>query len=809
MYSTTTPPLPVECLRWRCDPEQLGFDSTDAVPPLETMVGQDRGVGAIEFGLSLEAPGYNLYVAGPTGTGRTTTVRAQVGRAAAQRPAPPDWCYLHNFRDPAQPLAVLLPTGRGPELARDLEQLIGACRREIPRVFESEPYEHQRTAIVQQVQDRRETLLSELRGLAEQLGFTLQFTQVGIVSLPLRAPGQPLSPEALELLPEAKKADLRARGQRLQVQVDDALVAVRRLEREARDRVEALDRQVALYAVGHVLDELRAKYAQQPRILQHLDAVQADLAEHLDEFRPAEPTPGTPPVIVRSPAYERYRANVLVTHAPEGGAPVVFEPNPSYYNLLGRLDYRAAPGAVQTDFTLIKAGALHRANGGFLVLQARDLVLSPLTWEALKRSLRDGEVRVENLGEQMSAFPTAALKPEPVPLRVKVILIGDLATCMALYRLDEDFRKLFKVKAEFSPTMDRSPASIQAYAAFVGNQVRTHGLLAFDKDAVARVIEYGARLAEHQGRLATRFNTVAELVVEADYWARRAGAAWVRAEDVERAAAEQEQRANLFEEEMQRLIDEGTIAIDTSSQVVGQVNGLAVLDLGDYAFARPSRITARVGMGTDGVVNIEREVELSGRTHSKGVLILSGYLLGMYAQERPLSISARLAFEQVYSEVDGDSASSAELYALLSSLADVPLRQSLAVTGSVNQRGEIQAVGGVTRKIEGYFAVCQAQGLTGEQGVIIPEANARHLMLRQEVVDAVARGQFHVWAVRTVDQGLELLSGLAAGERQPDGSYPDGTVHDLVQQRLATLATRLAEYGDRHRPGAPAGGGAG
>jgi predicted ATP-dependent protease len=780
--------LSAEQLRWRCDPEGLAFETTDDVPPLENMVGQERGVEALGFGLSLEAPGYNLFIAGPTGTGRTTTGKSQIERAARHRPAPPDWCYLHNFRDPYQPIAVPLPTGRGPELARDLEQFITTCQRAIPKAFEGEPYERRRATLLQNLQNQRDTLLKELRMVAEQLGFAIQLTPAGFVTVPLGPSGKPLSPEAFDLLPDERQADVRAKSEALHQKVDEALAVLRRLERETQEALRALDREAALFAVGPRLAGLRQKYADQPRLIEHLDAIQADLVEHLDDFRQPEGGPGG-----HAPSFERYRANALVTHTPADGAPVVFEPNPTYYNLLGRIDYRATFGAMYTDFTFIKPGALHRANGGFLILQARDLLLSPFAWDALKRSLRDGEVRVENLGEQFSAFPTAALKPEPIPLQVKVVLIGDLFTYMLLYRLDEDFRKLFKVKAHFSHDMERSDEAVQAYAAFISGQVQAHGLLPFDRAAVARVVEYGVRLAEDQGRLATRFNAVAELVVEASYWARQAGTERVQQAHVDRALAVQERRLDLYEQEIQRLIEQGTIAIDTQSAVVGQVNGLSVLDLGDYAFARPSRITARVGMGTDGVVNLEREAKLSGPTHSKGVLILSGYLLGQYGQERPLGLSARLAFEQTYSEVDGDSASSAELYALLSSLAELPLKQGIAVTGSINQRGEIQAVGSVTLKIEGFFAVCQAHGLSGEQGVIIPEANVRHLMLKPAVVEAVARGQFHVWAIRGVDEGIELLTGVPAGARQADGSYPEGTVHARVQARLAGFAARLAE----------------
>jgi predicted ATP-dependent protease len=797
MDATILPALPPEALRWCCDATTLDFTTTDQLAPLHQMIGQDRAVGAIEFGLSLDTPRANLYVAGPSGTGRSSAVRAQVERVAAGRPAPVDWCYLHNFRDPYQPIALRLPTGHGPRLSHDVDQLIADCRREIPKALEGEQYQHRRATLLQSLDHQREAVFVELRTVAEHLGFALQFTPTGIVSTPLLTPGQPLSAEGFELLPPAQQAEIRAKGEQLEQQVAEALLGVRRLERDAHDQMHTLERETALFAVGHLLDGLRAKYAEEPRIVEHLDAVQADLLEHLDEFRSTEQPAESSALLLRGRADERYRVNVLVTHERQAGAPVVFEPNPTYYNLLGRIDYRAAVGAMQTDFAMIKPGALHRANGGYLVLQARDLLLSSFAWDALKRSLRDSEVRVENLGEQVSAVPTATLKPEPIPLRVKVVLIGDLTTYTLLLRLDEDFRKLFKVKAQFGPTVARSAESVQAYAAFVGEQARTCGLLPFERDAVARLVEHGARLAEHQERLTTHLSAISDLLVEADCWARHAGASIVQAAHVEQALREQVHRANLPEEELQRLIDEGTMAIDTHTRVVGQVNGLSVLDLGDYAFARPSRITARTGVGADGVVNVEREVEMSGRTHSKGVLILSGYLLGQYAHDGPLALSARLTFEQVYDEVDGDSASSAELYALLSSLADLPIQQGIAVTGSVNQRGEIQAVGGVTHKIEGYFAVCQAQGLSGEQGVLIPATNVRHLMLRPEVVGAVARGEFHVWAVRSVDEGIALLTGVPAGERQADGSYPPGTVHARVQERLTGMARRLAEYGGR------------
>ncbi|HET7768739.1 MAG TPA: AAA family ATPase [Chloroflexota bacterium] len=800
-------PLPVECLRWRCDPSGLGFETTAEVPPLETTVGQERGADAISLALAVQSEGYNVYVAGATGTGRTTTVRHEVGRTAAARPPADDWCYLHNFADPARPVAVRLPAGRAPHLAADLDALIAGCRREIPRVFRGEEYTERRNELIRQTQSQRERHFDEMRKEAEAEEFNLRVDPNGVLTVPILDDGKPATAERFAQLSDERRAELREKAQRLDRMIESHLEAVQRLDRALSEQLATLDRDTLLATVGHLLEALRIGYAAVPPVLEHLDAIQEDLLKRIDDVRApehaeqsggAEEQAGLPAVLMPpSSPHDRYRANVFVTHTPTNGAPFVFEPNPTYYNLIGRIDYRATLGAMTTDFTLIRPGALHRANGGFLVLEARDVLLNPFAWEALKRALRDGEVRTENLGEQYSAFPTATLKPQPVPLGVKVLLIGDLSTYMLLYHLDDDFRKLFKIKAHFGPEIERTPGNERAYAAFVSAQVRAHRLPPFRAEAVAGVLERAARLAEHQERLSTAFSDLAEVVVEAAHWARAEGASMVGAPHVRRALAEQERRLNLAEEEMRRLLRERTIVVATSGLAVGQVNGLSILNLGDYSFAHPSRITARTGMGSEGVVNVEREAKLSGPTHSKGVLTLTGYLIGAYAQERPLAVSARLAFEQVYSGIDGDSASSAELYALLSSLSGIPIRQSIAVTGSVNQHGVVQAIGGVTQKVEGFFAACAQDGLTGEQGVLIPEANVPHLMLKDEVVDAVARGQFHVWAVRTIDEGIELLTGVPAGERLPDGTYPEDTVHGCVQRRLTSLATRLAEFADR------------
>jgi len=797
-----TPLAPAE-LRWRCDPDALGFETTADVTPLGAMVGQDRGVGAIAFALDVADGGYNLFVAGPSGTGRSTTVRAQVERVAAGRCAPSDRCYVHNFVDPDRPIAIELPAGTGPGLARDLGRFVDRARQEIPRVFEGEEYRRRRQEVIDGLAERRDALLKEVAEFAAGLRFGIEVTPMGIASGPLED-GKPLSREAFEALADERKADIAARADRVKEKVDATLPNIRTAEREAHAALHAIDREVALFAVGHLLDELRSSYAALRAVLAHLDAVQEDLIDHLDDYRTSEPGPLPNALFGATPSWERYGANILVTHDPSAGAPVVLEPIPTHANLLGRIDYRSSFGAIRTDFSLLKAGALHRANGGFLIVQARDLLVSPFSYEALKRALRDRELRIESPAEQLSLYPTAGLKPAPIPLDVKVILIGDAQTYALLHRLDEDFTKLFKVKSEFGPAMDLEAASIRSYAGFVSKSARARGLLPFGKDAVGAIVEAGARAAEHQGRLSTRFDEIEEIVVEADHWARAAASGLVRAEHVGRAIDERERRASLVEDEIQRLIDEGTLAIDTRAKIVGQVNGLAVLDFGDHAFARPSRITARTGMGGEGVVDIEREAKLSGPTHSKGVLILSGYLIGQYARERPLVLSARLTFEQTYGGVEGDSASAAELFAILSSLTDLAIDQGIAVTGSLDQLGLVQAIGAVTEKIEGHYKVCLSQGLTGTQGVIIPRANVRHLMLRREVVDAVAAGRFHVWAIGTVDEGIALLTGVPAGTRGPDGTFPQETVHGRVEARLASFAKRLAEYA---RGGGPPGSG--
>ena len=784
----------VEDLYRRCDADQLGFETTADVPPIDGTVGQDRALASLQFGLDVEADGYNLYVAGPPGTGRTSTLHAIVDRIAASEPGAPDWCYLYDFKGARQPSVISLPAGRGRALARDMDTFIEACRREVPRHFESDAYVQRREELGRELQGQRDEAFAAVEQQAKQAGFTLNVTPMGVATVPLKPTGEAMSREEFAQLPDEERKALQTRGEGLQSLISQAMLQTRRLEKEAQRGLDELDKTVGLFAITPLLNELRQEYMDVAKALEYLEQVQDDVVEHLGLFRTTETEAG-PMALLRPPAeefFDRYKVNVIVSSEGEVGAPVVFENNPTYYNLFGRVDYRAQLGAMTTDHMMIKAGALHRANGGYLVLQALDVLTNLLVWETLKRTVRSRQVRIENLGEQYSAIPVATLNPQPIPLKVKLVLIGSPLIYHLLFQADEDFRKLFRVKADFTVDMERSPDCVGLYAGFISSCAREQKLRSFHKSAVARIVEHGSRLVEHQGRLSTRFIEISDLLTEANFWAEKEPSDLVYDRHIDQAIEHKVYRSNLIEERLQRLIEDGTIFIETRDAVVGQVNGIAVYELGDYRFGRPSRITARTSLGRGQVVSIEREIQMSGKLHSKGFAIINGYLHGKYGQERPLALTASIGFEQTYDEVDGDSASSAELYALVSALAGAPVRQGIAVTGSADQRGDVQPIGGVNEKIEGFFAVCKTRGLTGDQGMIIPRTNVQHLMLRKDVVDAVREGRFHVWAIDTVDQGIEVLTGVPAGEPDSRGRYPPGTINRLVMDELARLARRAA-----------------
>ena len=792
-----------EQLRRCLDPKRLRFASTAEVEPLVGTIGQPRAIGALEFGLSVATTGFNVFVSGAPGTGRLTTVLDYLGELAPQKVAPPDWVYVHEFANADRPNAIRLPAGRGDEFARAMDEFVDAARREIPRAFESEEYDRRQREIVAEVAGRREREEQQLTRFAADRRIALRMTPLGVASMPL-VDGKPITREQFEGLPDDERAAITQATAEVEGRAAGFVRALHRLEQEATERVRELEREVALFATDPLFHDLAERFADVEEVLAHLDDVKRDVLASVADFRADEDAPSPLGLGARPRDFARYRVNVLVSEGDGGGAPVVVERNPTYYNLVGRIEYRASFGTMVTDFREIKPGALHRANGGFLVLDASDVLRHPFSWDALKRALRGREARIENLGEEFSAVPIATLRPEPIPLDLKVVLLGPPFLYQALYRLDEDFRELFKVRADFSPELDWTPEHHRNYAAFVSRWVRENGLRHLSLAAVARVIEHGARLREHQRKLSARLLEISDVVSEASFCAARRGSDLVEAVDVEVAVREREYRSSLLEERIRELVADGTIVIETAGERIGQLNGLAILDAGDHSFGRPSRVSARVSLGRSGIASIEREIELSGPIHSKGFMILSGYIAATYAQDWPLAASATLTFEQGYDEIEGDSASSTELYALLSALSDVPLSQGIAVTGSVDQQGNVQAVGGVTRKIEGFFATCKLQGLTGSQGVIVPAANVQNLMLDPEVVEAVCEGTFHVWAVRTVDEGIALLTGRPAGRRRRDGSYPPDTVHGLVAGRLLGYAEKLRAFSEGMQDGGSA-----
>ncbi|NWG75154.1 MAG: AAA family ATPase [Rubrivivax sp.] len=797
----TVQPLTPEALCRRCDPNQFAFATTAELDDLAEIIGQARAIEAVRFGVGIRQEGYNLYALGPQGAGKYSAVRQFLEQKAATETAPADWCYVNNFEQPHRPHYLKLPPGLGVTLRQDMAQLVEELRTAIPAIFESEDYRTRRQVIEEEFKEREEKAFEELKQEAQKRGVALIRTPVGLAFAP-RHEGQVISPEQYQNLPQAEQDQVQADISALQDQLLATIQELPRWEKELRGRLKALDREMTLFAVGHLMDELRQKYVLLPEIVQYLNAVQQDVIENVDDFRNPEETAPVPfagsPLprsLLGPPPFRRYQVNVLVDHSAAQGAPVIYEDYPTYQNLIGQVEHMATQaGALMTDFNLIKPGALHRANGGYLILDARKVLQQPLAWEQFKRALTSREIRIESLGQMFGLVSTVSLEPEPIPLEVKVVLLGERLLYYLLYEYDPDFGELFKVEVDFEDEMDRSPENNLLYARLVATLARKEGLRHFDRTAVARTIEHSARLIGDAEKLSTRMQSIANLLREADYWAGQAGNEVVSAAAVQRAIDAQVQRADRMRGRMQEEIERGTILIDTQGEKVGQINGLSVLMLGNFAFGRPSRITARIRLGKGEVVDIEREVELGGPIHSKGVLILAGFLGARFGQERPLSLSASLVFEQSYSGVEGDSASSAELYALLSALAEAPIKQALAVTGSVNQHGQVQAIGGVNEKIEGFFDVCRARGLTGEQGVLIPASNVKHLMLRQDVVEAAAAGQFHIYPVETIDQGIELLTGLPAGERDESGHFPEGSINQRVEARLAALAEKWQAF---------------
>ena len=791
MASNKPRELSAAMLRGVVDPESLGLQSTENACSLEEpLIAQERAQEALNFALGMKGLDYNAYVAGPAKSDMETLTRVIVNKAASQKDSPPDLLYVNNFKDSEQPRIISLKKGMGAQFKKDIEEFIEVTQAEIPEVFESEDYNARKDEINKEYETVRKGVLEKLDEDVRKEGFILNVGQTGMMIIPAEDDA-PMSEEKLRSLDDDKKKELRDRSEKLQTRMSEVVRQLRKLEKEYKKRKKEQDQEIALYVVGHHVEELKEKYKFSEEIQGYLEEVKEDIVQSLDDFRQKSAGPQLPlPMAAAHTNLTRYEVNVFVDNSELEGAPVIFESNPTFPNLFGAIERKAQFGALFTDFTMIRPGAIHRANGGFLVIKVLDILKHFYSYEGIKRALKSGEISVEDLGEQLGIFSTRVLRPQAVKLNLKVVLIGSSLFYHLLYFYDEDFPKLFKVKAHMDNEIKTSSKEIQDYISFMCTVVEKHELPHLDKTGVARVIEYGAELAGRRDKLSLETTAIADIIKEAAYWAGQADSDLIAGEHVERAIRRKKYRSNLYEERVQELIQEETLKIQTSGEAVGQINGLSVIDLGDYMFGRPSRITATVALGKEGVVDIEREAELSGAFHTKGVMILDGYLKNKYAQDVSLSLTASIAFEQSYSYIDGDSASGAELFALLSAIGKLPLKQSIAVTGSVSQFGEVQPIGGVNHKIEGFFDVCSERGLTGAEGVIIPVGNTNDLMLKTEVVEAVREGKFHVYAVGTIDEGMAILTGLKPGNLRKDGSYTKGSLNDVVKRSLKEMFDR-------------------
>lgn len=798
-------PLPPEALYRRCDLAQFDFESTADLAPLDGVIGQERALAALRFGIGIRHENYHLFALGPPGVGRHALVRQVLEERAAAEPVPSDWCYVHNFAEPHKPRALSLPAGRGRAFRGAIRDLIDELRTAIPAAFESEDFRIRKQVIEEAAKKRQEDAFNELQEAAQAHQITLLRTPVGMILAPVRN-DEVLPPEQFRRLPPDEQQRIQASIEELQGRLEAVLQQIPGWEREARAQLRQLSQDVTTSAVRQLIDELRGAYRDLPPVLEHLDAMERDLIETADQFVTGplpQPVEGGAMTARDADRFRRYWVNLLVDHGSSQGAPVVYEDHPAVQNLVGRIEHVAQLGALVTDFNLIKAGALHRANNGYLVLDARRILLQPFAWEELKRVLRARQIRIESLAQTLSLISTVTLEPEPIPLDLKVVLVGDRLLYYLLCALDPDFGELFKVPVDFADDVGRTPETSQQFARLLATVAARDGLRPLSRDGVARVIERASRLVDDATKLSIQLRTIGDLLREADHFAANNGHGTITCIDVQQALDAQIHRADRLRERVYEEIHRGTVLIDTAAAKVGQVNGLVVSTLGNFTFGRPVRITARIRLGRGQVVDIEREVEFGGPIHAKGVLILEGFLGARFAADRPLTLHASLVFEQSYGPVEGDSASAAELYALLSALAEVPIKQSFAVTGSVNQHGQIQAIGAVNEKIEGFFDICRTRGLTGGQGVIIPGANADHLMLREDIVEEVSKGKFGIYAVETVDQGIELLTGRPAGERGPDGRFADGSINQLIEARLAGMAEIVRKFGSRDDGGRP------
>jgi lon-related putative ATP-dependent protease len=802
--------VPLEKLRWRLDPATLPFETTEDLKPLKEIIGQKRGVEAFRFGMGMAKPGYNVFVTGAPGSGRMSTVRKLLAELSKKKGGvPDDLCYVNNFKNPEAPILLRLQAGVGRKFKKDVRDLVGSLKKQVPQFFESQDYLNRKKEILEEYETKGKSFFKELDQKVREEGFALVDIQVGQIKRPEVMPlvdGNPTPIDQVEAMvekgrfPKEEFEQMREKQGKLREQIDQIFLELRDLQKEVQETVEKMDRLMFMKMATDLAEPVRRKY-KSDRIDNYFKDMLEDMADNLQIFaqQGQQAAPGLPFLLPQGDPFESYRVNLLVDNADQKGPPVITETYPTYRNLFGSIERVVdRSGVWRTDFSKIKAGSLIKANGGYLVINLLDAIVEPGVWPALKRALKTKKMEIQTY-DPFYLFTTTQMKPEPIDMDIKVVLISDSYVYYLLNFYDEDVPKIFKVRADFDTSMDKNEESIRQFAEFIKMKKDEDSLRSFDRTAVSALVEQAVRMAGRQEKVSTSFPNITDLIREADYWAEQDGQSTVQEKHVDKAIDARIYRSNMVEEHIQEMIDRGTLMIDVDGAVVGQVNGLAVYSMGDYMFGKPSRITVSTSMGRAGIINIEREADMSGNTHNKGVLILGGYLRKKYAQDKPLSMSASIAFEQSYSGVDGDSASSTEIYALLSSISGVPLRQDIAVTGSVNQKGEVQAIGGVNHKIEGFFDCCRKEGLTGKQGVMIPESNVKDLMLRKDVVEAVKKKKFHVYAVKTIDEGIEILTGKKAGGIKPDGAYPKGTINALVNQKLKELAEGLKKFGDEEK----------
>jgi lon-related putative ATP-dependent protease len=787
--------LPAERLRWTCDPKIIAARSTEELKPLDVLVGQPRAYQALLFGFQVKEPGFNIFAAGPPATGKTAATIDFLGPIAKKKPTPPDWCYVHNFEDEYQPSTLSCSPGLGRQLKQDMRELVQSSRIAIPQIFDGEDYAAKRDQILKKSNQQRQEDIAKMGQIAQEEGFTMQLTATGI-ALVLLKKGHPLSEEEFLSLPKDEQQKFTQKREEVKEKLTPLLRQFRDLESQARKEMSEFDKDVALYAIDHLMSKLLDKYKDHAEITNFLRAIQSHIVEDLDRFRGQEPEKkeSDRDDSLYESSFRVYEVNVITDNSGLEGAPVVFEQNPTYDNLLGRVEKESQQGTLTTDFTLIKGGSLHRANGGYLIIRAEQLLRDLNVYDALKRMLKAGAITIEDLPQRTGYASVRSLSPRPIPLDIKLILIGDSNTYQTLFSYDPEFRELFKVKADFDYTMDKNEKNLHDYACFFAALALNEKLKHLDTSAIARLLEHSIRLAEDQDKLSTQFGLVADVVREAHFYATQDNSQYITVDHVEKAIQGKIYRSNLIQEKLREYIDRSVIFISTEGAVVGQINGLSVLNVGDFSFGAPSRITVAAGLGKEGLVDVQREVNMGGPIHGKGVMIIAGYLASKFARDKPLTLSARIVFEQNYEGVEGDSASSTELYALLSSLSGVPIKQNFAVTGSVNQIGEVQPIGGANEKIEGYFEICKARGLNGQHSVLIPEKNIRNLMLKKEVIDTVKAGKFHVYAARTIEEGIEILTGVSAGKQLPDGSFEKDSIYDRVDRRLREMAETARRF---------------